>query len=122
MFLLVGCVESVVTLSGGLSSGKVAQSSVQSVASYGVKKKTGKTPFGHALNYVTKNKTSEKKDSCLSFVNKQDYEICLMVKKKIISRQATVEEKEASNNESKEFILSLQPRINKKFKIKYLDQ
>ena len=52
MFLLVGCIESIVTLGGGLTNGRVIESSLQSVASYGVKKKTGTTPFKHALNYI----------------------------------------------------------------------
>ena len=50
MFLLVGCIESIVTLSGGLTNGRVIESSLQSVASYGVKQKTGTTTFRHALN------------------------------------------------------------------------
>ncbi len=86
MFLLVGCIESMAVLSGGAVNGKLAQSSVQTIASYGVKKTTGKTPLGHALNYVKKNDTPEKKDLCSSFVDKKTLEICLMVKKRIISK------------------------------------
>ena len=44
-FLLNGCVESVALLGssvGGASSGKIVQSSIQSAASYGIKKQTGK--------------------------------------------------------------------------------
>ena len=47
MFLLNGCVESVALLGstvGGASSGKIVQSSINSVTSYGIKKRTGKTP------------------------------------------------------------------------------
>mgnify|MGYP001329409091 CR=1 FL=1 len=43
MFLLVGCIESVALISGGAANGKLVQSSLQTVASYGVKKQTGKT-------------------------------------------------------------------------------
>mgnify|MGYP006085497949 CR=1 FL=1 len=39
MFLLAGCIESVVVLGGGATNGKIVQSSIQSAASYGMKKK-----------------------------------------------------------------------------------
>ena len=38
VFLLVGCVESIAVLGGGAANGKLVQSSIQSAASYGVKK------------------------------------------------------------------------------------
>jgi len=121
MILLVGCVESIAVLGGGLTNGKLVQSSIQSAASYGIKKKTGETPIGHALNYVKKNNTIQEKNACSSFINKKDLEICLMVKKRIMSKQAKVKEKEYSNNPSKEFTLTLQSSINDRSKIKYLD-
>ena len=120
MFLLVGCIESMAVLSGGAVNGKLAQSSVQTIASYGIKKTTGKTPLGHAVNHV-KKKNLEKKNSCSSFVNKKNLEICLMVEKRIISKQAETKEKKYSNKSSKEFVSSLQFSINEKSKIKYLD-
>jgi len=61
MFLLVGCIESVAVLGGGASNGKIVQSSLRSVASYGVKQTTGKTVFGHAIDYVKTNNTLKKK-------------------------------------------------------------
>ena len=122
MFLLAGCIESVVVLGGGATNGKIVQSSIQSAASYGMKKKTGRTPFGHALNYVKQNKTSEKKDSCSSFVDKRELEICLIVEKRIISKQDKKKNKNYSNDASKKLTLSLQSSINEKYKIKYLDQ
>tara|TARA_B110000971_G_scaffold191592_1_gene203321 strand:+ start:128 stop:523 length:396 start_codon:yes stop_codon:yes gene_type:complete len=121
MILLVGCVESIAVLGGGLTNGKLVQSYIQSAASYGIKKKTGETPMGHALNYVKKNNTIQEKNACSSFINKKDLEICLMVKKRIMSKQAKVKKKEYSNNPSKEFTLSLQSSINDRSKIKYLD-
>jgi len=121
-FLLVGCIESVVTIGGGVANGKYTQSSLQSVASYGVKTTTGKSPLGHALSVVKKKKTLEKKDSCSSFVDKKSLEVCLMVEKRIISNQVKIKEKNYSNKPSNEITLSLQSSINKKSKIKYLDQ
>ena len=122
MFLLVGCIESMALISGGAVNGKLVQSSLQSVASYGVKKTTGKTPFGHAASYINKDKALQEKESCSSFVNKKELEICLMVEKRIILNQAKIKEKEYSNNTLKVATSSLQSSINRKSKIKYLDQ
>ena len=121
MFLLVGCVESVAVIGTGAANGKVVQSSLQSGASYGVKKITGKTPLNHVISYAKKNSNQKKNDPCLSFANKKDLELCLMVEKKIISKQVKIEEKKSSYIPSKELTSSLQFSINEKFKIKYLD-
>ena len=56
-----------------------------------------------------------------SFVNKKDSEVCLMVEKRIISKQDELKEKKFFNKPSKKLTLSLQSSINKKSKIKYLD-
>ena len=85
ILLLNGCVESVAFLgstAGGASSGKMVQSSLQQVISYGVKKSTGKTPLSHALAYAEKNNPEKKKEPCLSFVKKTNSEVCAIVKKK----------------------------------------
>ena len=121
MFLLVGCIESVVVIGGSASNGKLVQSSLQSAASYGIKKTTGKTPLKHAIGYVKKEKTKKNKNSCTAFVNKKDLEICLMLEKRMISNQDKINEKKHSNKPSKELISSLQSSINEKSKIKYLD-
>ena len=121
MFLLSGCIESLVTIGGGAANGKLSQSSLQSAASYGVKKTTGKTPIGHAINLVKKENSKENK-SCSTFDNKKDLELCLMLEKRISSMQAKVEEKKYLNKTSKELTSSLQFSINEKSKIKYLDK
>ncbi len=121
MFLLVGCIESMALIGSGAANGKLVQSSLQSVASYGVKKTTGKTPLGHAISYAKKEKTEKNKDSCEAFVNTRVLEICLMVEKKIISKQIELKKK-SFNTPSKDLSLSIQSSINKKSKIKYLDQ
>ena len=121
MFLLVGCVESVAVFGTGATNGKVVQSSLQSGASYGIKKITGKTPLNHAISYVKKDTNKKKKNKCSTFTNKKDLELCLMVEKKIISKQVKIEEKKSSNKPTKEFASSLQLSINEKSKIKYLD-
>ena len=60
MFLLVGCIESVAVIGGGAANGKIVQTSLQSAASYGIKKKTGRTPVKQKLNN-TKSKQQKKK-------------------------------------------------------------
>jgi len=121
MFLLVGCIESMALISGGATNGKILQPSLQSGVSYGVKKKTGKTPFGHALKYIKEKNSLKEEKPCSSFDNKKDLEICLMRQERIISNQAKTEEKKFTNKPSKELTSSLQSSINEKSKIKYLD-
>ena len=67
IFLLVGCVESVAVIGTGATNGKVVQSSLQSGASYGIKKITGKTPLNHAISYVKKDTNKKKKKQMLDF-------------------------------------------------------
>jgi len=121
MFLLVGCIESVAVIGGGAANGKIVQTSLQSAASYGIKKKTGRTPVGHVLNYAKSKQLSEKKKSCSFFDNKKDLENCFTENKRIISNQAKIKKKKFIDKSSKEFTSSLQSSINKTFKIKYLD-
>ena len=57
MLLLNGCAESVALLGtsvNGVSNGKILQSSLNSVVSYGVKKQTGKGPLEHVKAYAEK--------------------------------------------------------------------
>ena len=99
IFLLNGCVESIALLGssvGGASSGKIAQSALQSSISYGVKKQTGKTPLGHALSYAEKNNPERKKETCLSFIERTRSEFCTIAKKKISSTNRAIKEKVAS--------------------------
>ena len=99
IFLLNGCVQSVALLGssvGGASSGKIAQSALQSTISYGVKKQTGKSPLGHALAYAEKNNPDRKKETCLSFIEKTRSEFCTIAKKKISLTNRAIKEKVAS--------------------------
>ncbi len=96
LFLLNGCVESVAFLGstvGGASSGKIVQSSIQSTFSYGVKKKTGKTPLGHVLAYNQKHNPEKKKETCISFIEKTKSEFCTIAKKKISLTNNAIKEK-----------------------------
>ena len=58
------------------------QSSLNSVISYGVKHKTGKTPLGHVLAYA-EEKILKKKDTCFSFIESTRSEFCTIAKKQI---------------------------------------
>ena len=124
MFLLNGCAESVAllgTTAGGASSGKIVQSSVHSVASYGIKKHTGKTPFGHALSYAEKVNPKNEKEPCLSFIEKTNSKVCAIVKKQISLTKSKIVNKKKQDKSLKEISSTLQSRIDKKSKIQYLD-
>ena len=101
IFLLNGCAESVALFGpsfGATSSGKFFQSYVNTTISYAVQKQTGKSPLGHALSYAEeKNHTKN-------------------VTKANINNEKTL------NNSSNEITSSLQPLIDEKSKIKYLDK
>ena len=120
IFLLNGCAESLALLGTGTSNGKILQSSINSAVSYGVKKQTGKSPMEHAMAYAEEMNPQKKKEPCLSFAEKTNSEICAIVKKQLKITKSKILKK--SNNRSiKDLTSSLQPSINKKSKIKYLD-
>ena len=96
IFLLNGCVESVALLGssiGGVSSGKMVQSSLQSTLSYGIKKQTGKTPLGHVFAYAEKNNPEKKRETCISFIEQTRSEFCTIAKKKISLTNSAIKEK-----------------------------
>ena len=121
--LLSGCVESMALIgpaTTGAGSGKIAQSAMSSVLSYGVKKQTGKTPLEHAMTYADEMNPQKKKEPCLSFVEKTNSEICAIVKKQLKITKSKILKK-SKERSIKDLTSSLQPNINKKSKIKYLD-
>ena len=83
---LNGCANSLAFLGPASSvagGGNVAQSAVSSAVSFGVKKKTGKTPSQHAVAYVKKYNPENKKEKCLEFVDLTKSEACAAVKENI---------------------------------------
>ena len=93
LLLLSGCAETVALLapaSTAAGGGNVAQSVVSSAASYGIKKKTGKTPSEHALNYIEKNNPDKKKEKFIKFLEATNSEICAAVKKDIIETKEKI--------------------------------
>jgi len=121
--LLTGCAESLALLgptSTAVTGGSVAQSAFSSALNYGVKKQTGKSPIEHAVAYAEEVNTDKKKEPCLSFAEKTNSELCAIVKKqlKLTKTKILMRSKEKS---IKDLTSSLQPKINKKSKIKFLD-
>ena len=66
---------------------------------------------------------SEKtKEPCTSFIEKTNSEICAIVKKQMSLTKAKLGNKEILNNNLKKFAAALQPVIDKKSKINYLNK
>ena len=123
LILLTGCVETLALLgptSTAVTGGNIAQSAFSSAVNYGVKKQTGKSPMEHAISYAEEINPQKKKEPCLSFVNKTNSEICTIVKKQLNITKSKI--LKSSRDESlKDLSSSIQPKIYKKSKIKYLD-
>ena len=96
LFLLNGCAESVALLGGsvgGASNGKMLQSSLNSVISYGVKQQTGKTPLEHVLAYAEEKNPEKKQETCISFIERTRSEFCTILNKQISLTNIAVKEK-----------------------------
>ena len=123
LLLLSGCAQSLALLgpaSTSVTGGNLAQSAVSSSISYGVKKQTGKSPMEHAMAYAEKHNPDKKKEPCLSFIEKTNSEICTIVKKQLNLTKSKFL-KISTKKSIKDLTSSLQPNLDKKFKIKYLD-
>ena len=121
--LLTGCVETLALLgptSTAVTGGNIAQSAFSSAVNYGVKKQTGKSPMEHAMTYAEEMNPQNKKESCLSFAEKTNSEICAIVKKQLKITKSRILNK-SKERSMEDFISSLKPNIIKKSKIKYLD-
>jgi hypothetical protein len=104
LIFLTGCAETVALFgpaSSAFGGGNVLQSSVSSAVSYSVKKKTGKSPIQHAVNYAEKNNPNRKKEKCISFLEATSSEACTIAKKKVAE---------------------LKVKVKKSYKIKNIDQ
>ena len=121
--LLTGCAESLALLgptSTAVTGGKITQSAFSTAVNYGVKKQTGKSAMEHMMTYAEEMNPQKKKEPCLSFAEKTNSEICAIVKKQLKITKLKIQEK-LKEKSIKDLTSSLQPNINKKFKIKYLD-
>ena len=120
---LSSCAESLALLgptSTAVTGGNIAQSALSSAVNYGVKKQTGKSPMEHAIAYAEEINPQKKKEPCLSFAEKTNSEICAIVKKQLKITKSKILKK-SKESSIKDLTSSLQPNINKKSKIKYLD-
>ena len=87
--LLNGCAESMALLGTSATNGKLVQSSFNTALSYGVKQKTGKTPFEHALSYaeekkITKISSKNEIQPCVEFLEPVSKDICATIKSRIL--------------------------------------
>ena len=125
--LLSGCFGSMAflgsasTTAASGASGNIARGAFTSTVSYGVKKQTGKLPLEHAITYAgEKNPHNNKKEPCLSFIEKTNSKICTIVKKQLNLTKSKI--KNVTKNKSlRDLTSSIQPNIDKKSKNKYLD-
>ena len=115
IFLLNGCAESLALLGTSPSNGKIIQSSLNSAVSYGVKKRTGKTPLEHAVAYAEKKNPEGKKDTCISSIERTRSEFCTIAKKQISSTTNVIKEKTSKivKEYPKELAISIQTKIKK---------
>ena len=125
--LLSGCFGSVALLGPASTtaasgvSGNIARGAFTSTVSYGIKKQTGKLPLEHAVAYADeKNSLNKKKGPCLAFAENTNTKICSIVKKQLNLTKSKII-KRSQEKPIKDHTSSLQPKIDKKSKIKYLD-
>ncbi len=124
--LLSGCFGSVAflgpasTTAASGASGNIARGAFTSSVSYGIKKTTGKLPIEHAVKYAEEKNLKKKKEPCLAFAEKTNLEICTIVKKQLNLTKSKILKKSQTKS-LKDLTSSLQPNIDQKSKIKYLD-
>ena len=125
--LLSGCFGSVALLGPASTtaasgvSGNIARGAFTSTVSYGIKKQTGKLPLEHAVAYADeKNSLNKKKGPCLAFAENTNLKICSIVKKQLNLTKSKILKK-SQEKPIKDHTSSLQPKIDEKSKIEYLD-
>lgn len=126
--LLSGCYGSMALLGPASTtaasgvSGNMARGAFTSTVSYGIKKQTGKLPIEHAVAaYASEEKNSFiKKEPCLAFAENTNLKICSIVKKQLNLTKSKILNR-SQKKPIKDHRSSLQPKIDKKSKIKYLD-
>ena len=100
-FILVGCAESVALLgpaSTAAGGGNLMQSSFTTVASYGIKKQTGKSPLEHAIQLAEKHKSKEKKQKCFDFLEPTSQEFCTILRNKVSDIKLRINEQSKIKN------------------------
>ena len=124
--LLSGCFGSMAflgsasTTAASGASGNIARGAFTSTVSFGVKKQTGKLPIEHAVSYAEEKNSLKKKEPCKSFAEKTNLKICSIVKKQLNLTKSKIL-KRSQEKPIKDHTSSLQPKIDEKSKIEYLD-
>ena len=67
------------------------------------------------------NNPEKKEETCISFIEKTNSELCAVIKKKMNLTRAKIINKKKNDKSLKELSLSSQSSINERYKIKYLD-
>ena len=116
LLLLNGCAESIALLGTSAQSGKIAQSSLNTAISYGVKQQTGKTPLEHAMAYAEEKNPEKKQENCVFSIESTKSEFCTIAKKQISSTSAALKKKtyEVIQKYPKELSVSIKSKIKKK--------
>ena len=99
---LSGCIETV-SLLGPMTSatnGKIAQSAVNSAINHGIKKKTGKSPLEHAVNYAEKKDRDKSEKNkiqkhCLSYLEETT---CTALDKSLTKAQISIQKNSKIKN------------------------
>ena len=124
--LLSGCFGSMTflgsasTTAASGASGNIARGAFTSTVSYGVKKQTGKLPIEHAVSYAEEKNSLKKKEPCKSFAKKTNLKICSIVKKQLNVTKSKILNK-SQEKPKKDHTSSLQPKIDERSKIEYLN-
>ena len=124
--LLSGCFGSVAflgpasTTAASSAGGNIARGAFTSTVSYGIKKQTGKLPIEHAVAYAEEKNPVTKKEPCLAFAGKTNSKVCSIVKKQLKITKSKIL-KTSRDKSLKDLTSLIQPNIDKKSKIKYLD-
>ena len=124
--LLSGCFGSMAflgsasTTAASGASGNIVRGAFTSTVSYGVKKQTGKLPIEHAISYAEEKNLDKNKEVCQSFTGNTNSKICAIVKKQLNITKSKIL-KTSRDKTLKDLASSIQPNIDKKSKIKYLD-
>ena len=123
--LLSGCFGSVAFLgpastAASSAGGNIARGAFTSTVSYGIKNKQEKLPIEHAVAYAEEKNPVTKKEPCLSFAGKTNSKVCSIVKKQLKITKSKIL-KTSRDKSLKDLTSLIQPNIDKKSKIKYLD-
>tara|TARA_B100000575_G_C23106670_1_gene638797 strand:- start:902 stop:1312 length:411 start_codon:yes stop_codon:yes gene_type:complete len=124
--LLTGCFGSVAllgpasTTAASGASGNAMRGAFTSTISFGIKKTTGKHPIEHAVAYAEEKDSKQKKEPCLSLFEKTNSKICAIVKKQLNLTKSKILKK-SQEKPIKDHTSSLQPKIDKRSKVNYLD-